>query len=185
MATRPGRPLLLEGAIRFPWLAHRAVTAALALPAGRLRRQVIELAMRECVSGTFHRSDFAFMRSLVTSEIEFSPAPQLAALLPGQHDDDHPILRGPDACVRFIETWIEEWGEFTFELREVIDLGDARLVTLHHLRTRGAKSGIEITEKEEAELWEFRGGVVTKIQQWWSWAEALEAVGLQLPVAGR
>ena len=36
----------------------------------------------------------------------------------------------------------------------------------------------EINHQEEAQLWEFKGGALVCVRQWWTWKQALEAAGL-------
>ncbi|MEA2348222.1 MAG: hypothetical protein QOG62_2009 [Thermoleophilaceae bacterium] len=128
--------------------------------------------------GSLSRRDYDVIRTFVTPDFQVFPAPQLAALLPGQHEDDPPVLRGPEEAVRFLEGWFDSWGAFTFTPREGVDLGDGRVLVLNHLNAQGLSSGIQLRDQEEAQLWESRGGLVMSVRQWWSWQEALEAVGL-------
>lgn len=159
-------------------MARLLVLGAIRLPEGRLRREFGEWAFRETVIGSLSRRDYDVMRTFVTPDFHVFPAPQLAALLPGQHQDDPPVLRGHEQVVQFFEGWFDAWGAFTFTPKEGIDLGDGRVLVLNHLNAQGASSGIQIRDQEEAQLWESRGGLVSRLQQWWGWKDALEAVGL-------
>jgi len=53
----------------------------------------------------------------------------------------------------------------------VTDLGDSRFLLLHHLDATGKVSGLRISAKEEAQLWEFTAGRLVRVRQWWSWEE--------------
>jgi hypothetical protein len=172
------RPLIVGLALRVPVMARLLVLGGLRLPQGRLRREFGEWAFRETVLGSLSRRDYDVIRTFVTDDFQVFPAPQLAALLPGQHDDARPVLRGPEEAVRFLEGWFDSWGEFTFTPKEGVDLGDGRVLVLNHLNAQGATSGIRLQNQEEAQLWESKGGLVNRVRQWWSWQEALEAVGL-------
>ena len=172
------RPRTISLALLFPPSARLIILSATRLPHGRLRRQFGEWAFRETVIGSLTRRDDDVMRTFVARDFHVFPAPQLAALLPGQHHDGPPVLRGHEQGVRFLRGWFEAWGDFTFTPREGIDLGDGRVLVLNHLNAKGATSGAQIRNQEEAQLWESRGGLAISMRQWWSWQEALEAVGL-------
>lgn len=155
-----------------PW-GRPLVNLALRLPHGRLRRALIEWALREGLAGTFNRRTLIF-DAVGSPDLEFAFAPELAGLL--GYDD--PVVRGPAAATRFVQEWWEAWGDVELETREVIDLGDRRVMVLHLLHARGATSGVEVKNQEEAQLWQWgrRGFVYGR--QWWNWREALGTVGL-------
>ncbi len=172
------RPLIVSLALRFPPAARLLVLGAIRLPQGRLRREFGDWAFRETVIGSLSRRDYDVMRTFITDDFEVFPAPELAALLPGQHRGDPPVLRGAEEVVSFLEGWFDAWGTFTFTPKEGFDLGEGRVLVLNHLNARGVASGVEIRDQEEAQLWESRGGLVMRLRQWWSWRDALEALGL-------
>jgi hypothetical protein len=62
--------------------------------------------------------------------------------------------------------------------QEGFDLGDGRVLVLNHIHVQGATSGIQLGRQEEAQLYESRGGLVSRVTQWWSWSQALEDLGL-------
>jgi len=167
------RPMSVKIAMRCRPFGRACVHTALSLPPGRLRRTLGEWAVREVVIGSITRRDFEMIKKFSTSDVELRPARELIALLPG-----HPsVMHDVDAFRRFFEDWLEVWGEFRIVPQEGVDLGDGRVLVLNHLRGHGKSSGIEI-DQEEAELYQARGGLLFRSQQWWSWREALEAVGL-------
>jgi hypothetical protein len=171
--SRTRRPLEIRFVMRFPRLGHAGIQLALTTPLRRLRRALLELAVREDLVGTFNRRDFEAMRFSAHPNLEFVPDPHFAAVLGAD-----PVMHGPTAVLRYVEEWFEMWGDFRFVAVETIDLGPGRFLALNHLTGMGAGSGIEIAEQEEAQLWELEKGYVARIQQWRSWAEALDAVGL-------
>jgi hypothetical protein len=129
--------------------------------------------MREVGVGSVARRDYDAIRALAAPDFKVVPAPPLATLL-----GVDAVLLGVDAGIGFLQAWFDAWGEFNFVPQEGVDLGDGRVLVLNHLNARGAASGVEILRQEEAELWESRGGLVVGVQQWWTWREALEAIGL-------
>jgi hypothetical protein len=129
--------------------------------------------MREIAMGSLTRRDFQALRVPLASDFEVIPAPELAAIVTG----DLTSLRGPDAGMAFYETFLDSFRDFSFVLKEIIDFGDGRILLLNELRGKGLRSGVSIAE-EEAELLEYRHGIHVRLQQWRSWTEAREAVGL-------
>jgi hypothetical protein len=176
--TAARRPLALDVAVRLPPVARAFIAGLVRLPHGRLRRALVEFATREGVTGSLNRRDYDFMRFGATPDVELVPSPEVAAVQPGDQAHAGSIVRGPEAVVGFVREWLEGWGQFTFVLEEVIDLGDGGFLALHRMRAQGASSGIEIGGQEEAEHWHIREGLVARIQQWWSWEEALSALGV-------
>jgi hypothetical protein len=153
------------------------VVAALRLPRGRLRWVFGEWAVREIVVGTFNRRDFDVLRAFSAPHMEYYPAPEVAALVDSAYDHHTPVI-GPEDAVEFFKGWLAAWGEFAFLPQEGFDLGDGRVLVLNHVQVQGASSGIQLGRQEEAQLYESRGGLVTRVRQWWSWSQALEDLGL-------
>lgn len=175
--TRPRRPLVVDIALRFPPLGRAVVIAALRLPQGRFRRTFGEWAVREIVVGTFNRRDFEMLAAFSAPDMEYYPAPEVAAVVGGAYDHRTPVV-GPADAVEFFKAWLAAWGDFAFVPREGFDLGDGRVLVLNHIHVQGASSGIELGRQEEAQLYESRRGLVSRVTQWWSWKQALEQLGL-------
>ena len=171
--AKPTRPLVVSLAIRFPGLTRVGFKLIFRLPHGRVRRMIAAWGMREIAMGSLTRRDFEALRVPLAQDFEVVPAPELAAIVAG----DDRTLRGPDAGMAFYKSFLEAFGEFAFVLKEVVDLGDGRVLLLNELQGKGLRSGVAIRE-QEAELLEYRSGVHVRLQQWRSWSEALEAVGL-------
>jgi hypothetical protein len=169
---------VVESALRFPMFGRAIVVGALRLPAGRLRRVFGEWAVREILLGTFNRRDFDVLRTFSAPDIEYFPAPEVATLVGGPYDHETPVV-GPHDAIDFFKCWLDVWGDFAFVPQEGFDFGDGRILVLNHVRVRGASSGIELVDQEEAQLWEARRGLVTRVRQWWSWDEALAASELE------
>ena len=88
-------------------------------------------------------------------------------------------VKGIEAGIDFLIEWFDVWGGFTVVPQEVIDFGDGRVLALTRLFVQGGRSGVQLDGQEEAELWTLGGkdGILGG-RHWWSWREALEAVGL-------
>jgi SnoaL-like protein len=177
VASRSTRPLAIRLASRFPRAGRALVASILALPNGRLRRSLIEYAMREAVIGSFNRRDFEEGRAFAAPDFAVWPAAHVATVLGIPHGDGEG-LRGYDAFLRFLQEWVDIWGEFSLEPKHVVDFRTSILL-LNHMRAHGPASGIEIDGQEEAQLFVFRSGRCVEYRQYWSWQEGLEAVGLR------
>jgi ketosteroid isomerase-like protein len=172
--TSPSRPVVLGVCLAFPVLGRRVAALVLALPHGRLRRVLIEWTMREAVVGSFNRRDFDRPRAFVSADFESWPAERIATVL-GITDRR---LRGYDAFHKYLQDWVDAWGTFTIEPKRIVDLGNS-VVLLNHMRGQGPGSGIDLDGQEEAQFYEFKAGRCVRFRQYWSWQEALEAVGLR------
>jgi hypothetical protein len=165
-------------ALRQPRLARLLVRAGHRLPR-TLRRSALEWQGRELTAGSFNRGDYGdALRAFGAPSFEFWPAPELVTLLPLGNLSPGEPLRGIEPAIRFVDGWFEAWDKFSFLSREVIDLGDRRFLLLHHLEGTGASSGVQISDQEEAQLWEFRHGALVRVRQWWTWDEALTDTGV-------
>jgi hypothetical protein len=168
---------VVEVAARFPAFGRAVVIAALRLPQSRMRRVFGEWAIREVVVGTFNRRDFEVLKAFSAPDMEYYPAPEVAAVVGGSYGHDNPVV-GPTDAVEFFRSWLAAWGGFAFAPQEGFDLGDGRVLVLNHIQVQGASSGIQLGRQEEAQLYESRRGLVSRVTQWWSWRQALEDLGL-------
>lgn len=84
--------------------------------------------------------------------------------------------RGPEGVRAAMDTWFETWEWMELDIKEIVDLGDRVLVTLHQ-RAKGRGSGIEV-EITSHNVYTFRNEKVTRIQLFIERAPALEAAGL-------
>jgi hypothetical protein len=85
---------------------------------------------------------------------------------------------GPTDAVDFFKRWLDAWGDFAFVPQAGFDLGDGRVLVFNHIHVQGASSGIQLGDQEEAQLYETRRGLVSRVRQWWSWSQALDALEL-------
>ena len=93
-----------------------------------------------------------------------------------REDPDATTLRGVEAIGRLWESWIETYPDLRVEAREVIDAGD-RVFTWVHMQGRGATSGAAV-EQEEAYVYTFRDGAITRVEEYFDREEGLRAAGL-------
>ena len=86
-------------------------------------------------------------------------------------------FHGRDQILGVFDRWDEEWSEIRWEVDEVIDVDEFRVVTLHRVIATGRASGIE-TVRELGGLIEIRDGRVVSQWIYLDRDEALEAAGL-------
>jgi ketosteroid isomerase-like protein len=117
----------------------------------------------------WRRGDYDEGLDAFDAEIEWRPA----AEIPG-----HPgVSFGREAAKRFLTDWRDTWETYSVEVERYIDLGD-RVLVLAREHGRGRGSGLDV-ESEFAQLWTMCDGKAVRMQEWRTWEEALEAVGLR------
>jgi hypothetical protein len=168
--------------LRAPFL-YRGVTMLvmrLLSPRSRLRRTLLR---RQVVSvyAAVNRRDFELLLVRYAPGVQIRFDPDLAPLGMGG------TFRGHDGVLKIIETFGEAWERWVLLPAVVLDLGD-RFVGLGRLHLPGTASGLEF-EREFAQVWTFRRGLVVHEQQFLAWDKGLRAAGLDpeaipLPSAG-
>jgi ketosteroid isomerase-like protein len=104
------------------------------------------------------------------ADVELITPPQLIGL------GEDSVYHGREQRIAFQRKWTAEWGEFGFDPREIIDLGD-RVLLLGRMAGSGLSSGAAF-ESEWANLLTLSAGRVVREQYFPAHAEALEAAGL-------
>jgi ketosteroid isomerase-like protein len=108
----------------------------------------------------------------------------LAAFDPGVEWVEMPSL-GPDASNytgieqlrEAVESWIQMWSEYEYEVCRCADADD-EVVVLAQERGSGGASGATV-ERELGQVFTLVRGKVVRVRLYGSWAEALEAAGLR------
>jgi ketosteroid isomerase-like protein len=90
---------------------------------------------------------------------------------------DSLTVHGHDGLQRAFASFRNVWaGGIHLDVSEVIGSGDAHVVVLR-VHVRGGKSGVELRFQEGWAVW-LHGGKLTRIEQYGTKDEALEAAGL-------
>ena len=95
----------------------------------------------------------------------------------GPHGGVH---RGREQARELFEAFLEAWDDFRWDVQEVIEVDEARVIVVNRVRGRGRGSGVQV-DATGAQLWTMRGGKVRGVKLYQSKAEALEAVGITYP----
>lgn len=167
--TRKRRGIEERFVLRFP----RATVAIARFVTRRPPRSHLrKLVIRSAVSisyGAANRGDYEPPFALYVADSAFEVPRQLAGL--GKSG-----ARGPQARLDWQRQWIEEWGEFQFELDEMIDTGD-RIVITGRIHGAGRSSGAAV-DSDWGICLTLAGGLVMREQVFLDRSEALEAAGL-------
>jgi ketosteroid isomerase-like protein len=117
----------------------------------------------------FNRGDRAAFLALCDPDYENVPSPEWPESQP---------TRGREAVWDFFVRNSDTWDEAVFNVGEVIELGDDKLVFEQQAEMKGAASGARVPWS----YWQvmtFRDGKVSRTEWFRTRAEALEAVGLR------
>jgi ketosteroid isomerase-like protein len=125
----------------------------------------------QAIYDSWSRGDYDAVFALLDTDEWFGPPDISASGEPGSG-----LSRGHDGVRRSLARWVGEWDEYSFEVRQLIDLGDDVLVEGWH-RGRGKTSGVEVSE-EIFSVWTVRAGQAVRQRMFRDRAEALEAAGL-------
>jgi ketosteroid isomerase-like protein len=172
--TAAGRSPEDRLAVRAPPL-YRWLCAALWLPVARLpprsrvRRALIE---RTCARAyaAFNRRDLPVFLSMFDPEVVYDVS---------QVRDwpDQPLFKGLDGIREMALNWYASW-EFSFELRELHDLGGDRCLLLSEFRMTGAGSGVPLDHVQWAQIGTARRGRWVRVENFTDRDDALRAAGL-------
>ena len=91
--------------------------------------------------------------------------------------DDVGEMDGIDAARRYVQDWYDTFDDFTSEIEELCDLGDHHVVAVIHISGRAKHSGTP-TELRYAALYTVRDGMLVRVREYATSAEALEAAEL-------
>jgi len=103
--------------------------------------------------------------------------PDVEWIAPPDWPED-PVFNGHDGVRRAIALFGEQLDDFHVEMERVVDVDEGRVVVLLH--QSGRIKGSDHTLREPLGVaTEFRDGKATRFQLYFSWREALKAVGLE------
>jgi ketosteroid isomerase-like protein len=102
--------------------------------------------------------------------------PDIEWVLPALQRSDS--CRGPEEIRRFWEGLDETFDELRLDPQEIVDAGDRVAVRLRFYG-RGKGSGAELDTEMYHQVTTFRDGTMVRIEYFTSWAQALEAAGVE------
>jgi ketosteroid isomerase-like protein len=129
------------------------------------------------------RGDVEFLRegyaALARGDMETFTELARARLAPGFEFHlvwDGRVLRGFEGTMEWISDTRETWDDYSQEVAEIVEAGDAVVVVLE-LSGRGGGSGVPVAQ-ELAVLWRFENGMAIEARSFTSRDEALAAAGI-------
>ena len=84
------------------------------------------------------------------------------------------VYRGHEEVRTFLTSFFEPWASIGVDTKELVELGDDRVLSVATIRTRGQGSGAEV-DATGAITWTVRDGLLTASTMYQSKEEALEA----------
>jgi ketosteroid isomerase-like protein len=84
---------------------------------------------------------------------------------------------GWDGLVRYLKEWFEPFSEYHLDSLDFLDVGD-RVIVPSRARGVGTGSGIRV-DMELVISYQFRDGLITRVDEYDTVEDALEAAGLQ------
>ena len=158
--------------LRFPRLANAYLRLFSKLPPGSRLRQAGAWRAARLALEAYNRRDMDAVGIGYHPEFEYHPAREWVES--GLLEPSYPGLEGHR---RYVESTAEVFGSEVYVTPvELIDAGD-KFVVLANAPMRAQASGIELTE-EFALVSTLKDGLVIRVQEYYDYAEALEAVGL-------
>ena len=109
-------------------------------------------------------------------------------MIGGLHDDaeldwsnsvgpDKGVYRGRREVLDLFRSFIDAWDAIQWDPEEIVEVDDARVIVVNHIRMRGRASGVEV-EATAFQVWTISDGTVQKLKLYRTKADALEAAGL-------
>ena len=115
----------------------------------------------------WNRHDFEHGADLLADDLEWVPASPAAV--------EQPVYHGKDSVEQAFNMIWDTWDLWEFEEHEIRDLGD-RVLWLGRVHVRGGASQVELVQ-EAANMLDFDGDKVVRVQGFRSWDEAVAAAG--------
>jgi ketosteroid isomerase-like protein len=125
-----------------------------------LVRRIIEL---------FNRKDIARVLDAVADDFELDWSNSIGPL--------KGVYKGREGALELWESFLDAWDEVRWDPQEIIEVDEARVIVVNHVRMRGGGSGVDV-EATAAQLWTITDGKGRSVKLYQSKAEALAAAQL-------
>lgn len=125
---------------------------------------------------------------LVRRTIDLFNRKEIARVLDAVHDDFEldwsnsigplkGVYKGREGALELWESFLDAWDEIRWDPQEIIEVDEARVILVNHVRMRGGGSGVDV-EATAAQLWTITDGKWRSVKLYQSKAEALAAAQL-------
>jgi len=108
----------------------------------------------------------AFDAGFLHADIEWIQAPEISAR----------TTRGREEFIESLKRWTEGFDRWTYEIEQLIDAGDGRLVAMHRQSAMGSGSQVPV-ELRFATVYGLENGSVVRTRNYLDPADALKAAG--------
>jgi hypothetical protein len=139
--ARRGRSLLERIVLRFPPLVHLFIRLGLGLPDSRLRRALLRYAYRRAYAA-WNRRDWE-LNTLAHDDSPYEMTWAEGVLVPGANAS----YRGVAGYLEFADLWLDSFGEYRFELRDVHQPDRDAVLVLIRQHGVGAGSGAPFVQE--------------------------------------
>ena len=113
---------------------------------------------------------------------------EIARVLDAAHDDFEldwsnsigplkGVYKGREGALELWGSFLDAWDEIRWDPQEIIEVDEARVILVNHVRMRGGGSGVDV-EATAAQLWTITDGKGRSVKLYQSKAEALAAAQL-------
>jgi ketosteroid isomerase-like protein len=103
--------------------------------------------------------------------------PEIEVVTSGAFLDEGTVYRGHDGLRQFFAMLLDAFDYLDYEIEEMVELDDERVLVTFRLHTRGKGSGLDV-EREGAHVWTMRDYKGTRLVAYAAVEEARTAEGL-------
>ena len=125
---------------------------------------------------------------LVRRTIDLFNREEIARALDAVHDDFEldwsnsigplkGVYKGRNGALELWESFLDAWDEVRWDPREIIEVDEARVIVVNHVRMRGGGSGVDV-DATGVQLWTITDGKARSVKLYQSKSEALTAAQL-------
>lgn len=125
---------------------------------------------------------------LVRRTIDLFNRKEIARALDAVHDDFEldwsnsigplkGVYKGRKGALELWESFLDAWDEVRWDPREIIEVGEDRVIVVNHVRMRGGGSGVDV-DATGVQLWTITDGKGRSVKLYQSKSEALAAAQL-------
>jgi ketosteroid isomerase-like protein len=118
----------------------------------------------------------AFNRGGVEAALPYFD-PEIEWLTPDEWLEQH-LYKGYDGLRKLASDWGENFDDYRLDLERAVDVGDDRLVVLIYQRGRIKGEDTSMEQRIGCD-WQLRDGKGVRVQAYFSWEDAMQAVGLE------
>ena len=93
-----------------------------------------------------------------------------------------PVFRGQAGVLELIAEWTENFVDYQWEPAVPEELSDGRVLLLNRHKGR-TRDGVSV-DAPLGSVWELEGDLIATVRFFFTWEEALEAAGVEVPGIG-